>query len=206
MYRKGLTVGRIAALCEVLPQTVSSHIRTRRAVDPDPVAEHLANRPAENPRPPSASWLSSLEALANLRESSGRYATSRDSDPIRRRLASWLSIQRRSARAGRLDEERLKLLAVLPGWDVDQRSAEETERWRNRLEEVRAFKASEGRWPQLRRPVPETERILGVWLHSQRQAFGDGRLDSADLRLLNARIPGWNAWRLKHMAKVARDT
>jgi len=205
MYRKGLTVGRIAAVCEALPQTVSSQIRTQRAADPNMVAEHLANRPAEKPRAPSASWLSSLEALAKFRESSGRYPTSRDSDPGNRRLASWLSIQRRSARAGRLDAERLRLLAVLPGWDVDQRSAEEAERWKSRLEELRAFKASEGRWPQFRRPVSEDEHVLGVWLHSQRQAFGRGRLDAEALRLLNLKIPGWNAWRVKHAARSAGD-
>jgi hypothetical protein len=204
MYRKGLTVGRIAAVCGALPQTVGSHIRAQRAADPDMAAEHVANRPAEKPRPPGADWRSSLEALAKFRESAGRYPTSHDRDPVNRRLANWLSIQRSSARAGRLDDERLRLLSVLPKWEVDQRSAEEAARWRLRLEELRAFKASEGRWPQFRRPVGEHERVLGVWLHSQRQAFGDGRLDLDERRLLDETIPEWNAWRVKHLAANAR--
>ncbi|CAH0232489.1 hypothetical protein SRABI26_02684 [Arthrobacter sp. Bi26] len=205
MYRKGLTVGRIAAVCGALPQTVGSHIRTQRAAAPEMAAEHLANRPTKRPRPPGAAWRLSLEALAKFRESAGRYPTSHNRDPVNRRLANWLSIQRRAARAGRLDDERLRLLAVLPGWDVDQRSTEEAERWRNRLEELRMFKASEGRWPQFRRPVGEDERVLGVWLHSQRLAFGGGRLDAEALRLLDVTIPGWNAWRVKHLAKIALD-
>lgn len=201
MYRKGLTVGRIAAVCGALPQTVGSHIRIQRAASPDMTAEHLSNRPADTPKPPSATWRSNLAALAELRKSSGRYPTSHDRDPVNRRLANWLSIQRRLARAGRLDDERRKLLAVLPGWDADQRSAEQVERWRTRLGELRAFKASQGRWPKYLKQVPEGERVLGVWLHAQRQAFGAGRLDDEQLLQLDSALPGWNAWRLNRLKR-----
>jgi hypothetical protein len=101
-----------------------------------------------------------------------------------------------------LPEDRRQILAVLPGWDSSQRADLDAERWETRLEQLRAFAAAEGRWPRFRNPADEAERVLGVWLHSQRQAFGDGRLTSAEVTLLDAKVRGWNAWRLKHMATL----
>lgn len=203
MYRKGLTVKRIADLCGAVPQTVSRHVRVQRAKYPDMVVEHVRNRPADRPRPPGPGWHANIDDLAAFHRAHGRYPTTGDADPANRKLAQWLSLQRRADRAGTLPEDRRALLAALPGWASNQRAELEAERWRSRLEELRAFRAEVGRWPRFRDSVDEAERVLGVWLHAQRQNFGAGQLTANELRRLNAKVPGWNAWRVKHVAKIA---
>lgn len=203
MYRKGLTVKRIAAPCGAVPQTVSRHVRVQRAKYPDMIAEHMANRPEDTLRPPGPSWHANIDAVAAFRRAHGRYPTSSDPDPTNRGLAQWLSLQRRADRAGTLPEDRRTLPAGLPGWESNQRAQLEAERWSARLEELRAFHAQMGRWPRFRDPVDEGERVLGVWLHAQRQSFGAGHLSREQVRLLDARAPGWNAWRVKRLATLA---
>lgn len=202
MYRKGLMLARIAELCHAVPQTVARHIRVQRALFPDMESEHLANRRPLTPRPPSAGWLATLEEVEAFQRAHGRYPTSGDPDPENRRLARWLSELRRADRAGKLLDDRRKLLAVLPGWDQNQRPKIEAERWMTRLEELRTFREAGGRWPRFRDARDEAERVLGVWLHAQRQDFGAGRLSDEEVELLDASVPGWNAWRLKHLAKI----
>lgn len=202
MYRKGLTVKRIADLCGAVPQTVSRHIRVQRAKYPDMLTEHLSNRPAATP-PPAKSWLEKADALAAFREAHGRFPTSGDSDLAAKRLAQWLSLQRRAYVAGVLPVDRCQVLDAMPGWDSNQRAVQEAERWASRLEELRMFRAEWGRWPRFRDPVDEAERVLGVWLHAQRQAFGDDRLSVEQVGQLDASVPGWSAWRVKHAAKLA---
>lgn len=202
MYRKGLTVKRIAALCGSVPQTVSRHIRVQRAQYPDMLTEHLSNRPAAT-RPPPKSWLEKADALAAFREANGRFPTSGDSGPAAKRLAQWLSLQRRAHVAGVLPVDRRQVLDAMPGWDRNQRAVQEAERWASRLEELRAFRVEAGRWPRFRNSVDEDERVLGVWLHGQRQAFGAGRLTVEQVGQLDAAAPDWRAWRVKHAAKLA---
>lgn len=199
MYRKGMTVGRIATVCNVVPQTVSRHIRVQRAQYPDMEVEHLAHRPSKRHRTTGRSWQPKIDALMAFWDGHQRYPTSGDPDPANRMLANWLSIRRRAARAGDLNEEERQLLAVLPGWEENPRSRSDAERWNRRLEELRVFRASEERWPQFRRPVPESERVLGVWLHAQRQTFGAGQLQTEALSQLDSTVPGWNAWRVKKL-------
>jgi hypothetical protein len=203
MYRKGLTAARIANLCAAIPQTVSRHLRVQRENYPEMLVEHLANRPANKPRPPSAAWMANVDAVSAFRRAHGRYPTTRDSDPAHRKLARWLSLQRHDNRAGVLPEDRRQILGCLPGWDSNQRAELHAERWEIRFEQLRTFRAAEGRWPRLRDPADGTERLLGVWLHAQRQAFGAGRLTSAEVKLLDAKVRGWNVWRLKHLATLA---
>jgi hypothetical protein len=202
MYRKGLTVKRIAELCHAAPQTVSQHIRVQRAKYVEMDAEHLANRPPVRPNPPSARWQANIDALAAFRKARGRYPTTGDPELVNRRLAHWLSRQRCSERAGLLAEDRRYLLTVLPGWLGNQRAEQEAARWLFRVEQLRAFHAETRRWPHFRDPSDEHERELGVWLHAQRQRFGRGQLLESENRLLDSLVPGWNAWRVKRLAAM----
>lgn len=167
MYRKGLTVKRIADLCHALPQTVGRHIRAQRALCSGMEAEHLANRPPDTPRSVGEGWQANIDALSAFRDAHVRYPTRGDPDPANRKLAHWLARQRVAERSGRLLEVRRQMLSALPGWEMNQRTVLETERWLSRLEELRVFQATEGRWPRFRTSVDEVERVLGVWLHSQ---------------------------------------
>lgn len=147
MYRKGITVGRIAAVCGAVQQTVSRHIRAQRLMHPDMETEHLANRPSGRHRPAGSKWQAKVDAVAAYLEENGRYPTASDPDRVTRRLAHWLSLQRCAHRDGRLSAERHRLMSALPGWANNQRSEEAGERWRARLEELKAFRDGEGRWP-----------------------------------------------------------
>jgi hypothetical protein len=89
---KGLTVKRIADVCGAVPQTVSRHIRVQRARFPDMVAEHVTNRPPDRPRPPGMGWQANIDALSAFRQAHGRYPTTGDRDPGKRKLAQWLSL------------------------------------------------------------------------------------------------------------------
>lgn len=202
MYRKGLTVKRIAGLCHAVPQTVSRHIRIQRAIFADMETEHLANVRPARPRPPSQNWLATLERVAEFHGKCGRYPTSGDPDPAVRRLARWLSELRRADRAGKVSDDRRALLAVLPAWDRNQRPQLEAERWRVRLGQLSAFRLAEDRWPRFRGARDEAERVLGVWLHAQRQDFGAGGLSGEEVQLLDAAAPGWNAWRMKRLSNT----
>ncbi|MET1154461.1 Helicase associated domain protein [Arthrobacter sp.] len=200
MYRKGLTSSRIADLCGAVGETVARHIRIQRARHPCMEAEHRGHLPSKKLRPLLRSWQSKIDALGSIRASEGAYPTSRDPDAERRRLATWLSVQRRLNRDGRLTAVQKDALQKLPGWENDQRKELERQRWRARVVDLRAFKAERGKWPRFRRPVDETERVLGVWLHAQRQKFGAGLLTKDEIRLLNSNAPGWNSWRMNRSA------
>jgi hypothetical protein len=132
MYRKGLTVGRIASLCGAVRETVGRHLRVQRAKFPDMQAEHEAYRPPPKPKPLHPSWLANIEELAALVEAGGRYPTSSDPDPERRRLGYWLSVQRRAHRDGRLSPAKLAALTALPGWNENQRLELARRGWQER--------------------------------------------------------------------------
>jgi hypothetical protein len=204
MYRKGLTVKRIADLCGAGPQTVSRHLRVQRAKYPDMDVEQRSNRPPINLKPVGPKWQANIDAMALFLVTSGRYPTKGDPDPADQKLARWLAVQRSAERDGRLPEDRLRTLSALPGWMNDQRVELGKERWLARLEELRVFREAAGRWPRFRDSVDEAERVLGVWLHAQRQNFGRGRLTRDQKKLLNNTVPGWNSWRAKRLTAARR--
>lgn len=194
MYRKGLTRARIAALCGAVPQTVSRHINVQRSRFPEMEIEHLANRPDEKPAPARPAWRENIDALAKHVNTHARFPTTSDPDPANQRLAHWLSLQMRAVHAGRLSEDRRALLSVLPGWSANQRSEEAAARWKARLSEVKTFSEGAGRWPRFRNSGGEAERVLGVWLHAQRQKASQGHLAAVERQQLDASSPGWNTW------------
>jgi hypothetical protein len=195
MYRKGLTVGRIAELCRAVPQTVSRHIRGQCVQQPDMQVEHLANRPSPNTRPPLSSWVANVDALHEILEVEGRFPTTSDSSPDRRRLGSWLSVQRRAYREGRLSQTKIAALQPLAGWTRNQRVVEDGRRWQERLQELYAFHQHECRWPRHRNYKTAAEHVIGVWLHGQRQKALKGALAANELQALNETVPGWNTWK-----------
>lgn len=78
---------------------------------------------------------------------------------------------------------------------MDQRKELERKRWQERLVELHDFKVRYGTWPRFRNAVSEAERILGVWLHGQRQKASRDGLSARELQALDAAATGWNTWR-----------
>lgn len=52
-------------------------------------------------------------------------------------------------------------------------------------------------WPRHHRTEDEEERVLGVWLHTQRIDYRAGQLDSAKEKELDGVIPGWKQGRTR---------
>ncbi|WP_371129623.1 helicase associated domain-containing protein [Arthrobacter sp. ov407] len=157
-------------------------------------ADHEANRPTARSKPLRTSWLLNINELLEVLEAEGRYPSSSDQDPQRRRLGYWLSVQRRAHRDGRLTQAKLSALDVLPAWNENQRAGLAQERWRERLGELQAFTHEHRRWPRFRNPTSEAERVLGVWLHAQRQKASRASMSDAEMRLLEGCAPGWYTW------------
>jgi hypothetical protein len=197
MYCKGLTAGQIAELCGVKGNSVSRHLRAQKTTYPKMQAEHDGNRPPANPRPLLASWNANLDALSAIQQTEGRYPSSSDSDPGRRRLGSWLSVQRRAHRNGKLSEVKLEALTALPGWTVNQRKELDSRRWRTTLRDLQVYVAQSNRWPRYRKYSSDAERLLGVWLHGQRQKSAQRTLSDSRNEMLDAAVPGWNTWKTR---------
>lgn len=58
--------------------------------------------------------------------------------------------------------------------------------------ELQNFKTEHGKWPRFRKADSEAERVLGVWLHAQRQKAQNGQLAENNQRALDTAVPGWN--------------
>ncbi|WP_442951375.1 helicase associated domain-containing protein [Paenarthrobacter sp. Z7-10] len=83
-------------------------------------------------------------------------------------------------------------LDSLGTWRTPQRTIHDGQRWIHRLTELRSFVAQQRRWPRYKNPHTEAERILGVWLHGQKQNHTRNKLSPAQTRLLDERVPGWS--------------
>jgi hypothetical protein len=194
MYRQGLTAGRIAAICGARRQTVARHIQERVNIDPAIEHERVSNPPA-GPFPPSPVWFSRLEAVRLFKEQHGTFPSSRSQDEAERKLAHWLSEQRRRARAGDLTAAKRAALAAIPGWETPLRQIVDERRWQGLLAELVAYKNEHGRWPSYRGALSEQERVLGVWLHARRQEASQRTLAEERRARLDTAVPGWNTWR-----------
>lgn len=124
----------------------------------------------------------------------------RDSDVDARRSAKWLSEQRGAARGTRarrtkpMPQELIsKLDEAVPRWQepTDRAPVRDDAKFRQRAEEVAAFRSQHGRLP---RPGVREENSLAVWLvHVRRAAHGKGCLawDETRCAIMDEALPGW---------------
>ncbi|WP_427017892.1 helicase associated domain-containing protein [Pseudarthrobacter sp. P1] len=103
----------------------------------------------------------------------------------------WLIDQRAGLAKGSLTREKIAALDAVGNWRLSARSAADARRWQQRLAELAAFIHASGRWPRWRGYTSEHERILGVWLHAQRQQHRRSKLGSAQVASLDASAPHW---------------
>jgi hypothetical protein len=182
------------AISEARRQAVARHIKERVNIDPVRGYEHVSHRPA-GPFPPSPKWFSRLEAARLFMEQHGTVPSSRSQDRAERKLANWLSVQRRLARAGDLTAAKRDALAAIPGWETPLRQIVDERRWQGRLAELVAYRNEHKRWPRYRGALNEQERVLGVWLHARRQEASRRTLAQERQARLDTAVPGWNTWR-----------
>lgn len=195
MYRRGLSASRIAATGDVPVPKVRRALGSAKRSDQGLETEHLSNVPEETAL--SRRWTQRCEELTDFIARNGRLPFARGHGDVESRLARWLARQRSAASLNDLPVEKRRALAALGDWERTPRAQNYAHRWEERLEGVAAFVAQEGRFPTYRRPSSERERLLGTWLHSQRQRAFNRQLDPDRLHSLQERLPGWNTWGIR---------
>jgi hypothetical protein len=140
-------------------------------------------------------WVQRLGELTDFIAGNGRLPFVKGHGDVESRLARWLAQQRSAASLNNLPVEKRRALAVLGDWASTPRAQNDARRWEERLEGLAAFVGKEGRFPSYRRPTSERERLLGTWLHGQRQRAFNHRLRADRLQSLHERVPGWNTWK-----------
>lgn len=108
-------------------------------------------------------------------------------------LGRWLEKQRAVAVKGDLPADKRRALDEAGNWLAPPRAQLDLRRWDIRLEELAAFVEAESRFPSYRYAESDTERVLGNWLHGQRQQVSRGKLSAGQLQSLQEMVPGWNA-------------
>lgn len=196
MYRLGLTQGQIAELCSTPIQEINRSIGWAKRRNSSLQEEHLASRPPE-PQVDAGltrEWLNRRDALAAFIEKNGRTPSGSASETTERHLAKWVSAQRSADRKGKLLPARRMSLDSIGKWYLPSR-AFATDHWRRRLEQLATFQTEQGRLPSYKNSVDPAERLLGVWLHVQRQQSSRDLLSEIRRRALDEAVPGWNTWR-----------
>lgn len=172
--------------------TVRAHLANRERFRKGLRAQHeaaFANRESNHP---TVLWKRRLNGaedfLARHGRLPGRGCDSTESSPN-----AWVAKQRRAYHRGELSASKIILMGSLPGWNLSPQRREWNERWRQRLIQLEAFISSTGRTPRWKNHASEQERVLGVWLHVQTQARGEGRLAWWREGALDDVIPGWHS-------------
>lgn len=193
MFRLGLTPARIADLCEVPIQNVTRALGWAKRREPRLEEEHVINAPKRSEI--SLRWAGRCLDLKSFVAENGRMPFAKGRDQAEVSLGRWLAKQRALAERDKLAEEERCALNAVGDWEVTPRAHQDNLRWQVRLSELGDFVTAERRLPSHRRAASEKERLLGTWLHGQRQRALNGLLSPDQLRSLQDRTPGWNTWR-----------
>ncbi|MHA7280244.1 helicase associated domain-containing protein [Arthrobacter sp. MDT2-2] len=200
LYSRGVPAAVIAVWCRVDVR------RVHRAVDRQVTRQpgwfdrcwriHDQPAPARNTRRyvrsrEQALWEHYGDVAAYMRERGGALPAQNDS-PEARVLYRWIEAQRRQYDAGTLAQDRVDALDRLGEW-IGTRKGDPEVLWAQRLEEVRQFRASTGRFPYYDPDRHPGEKVLGVWLGRQRTWWRKGRLRADRQERLDRVLPGWNA-------------
>lgn len=193
MYRAGVSRAKIVELCHAERATVYWHLRKRAAEDPTLEAEHIANlkQGPPRPKPPTAEWTARRAAFFAFITRYGRPPATHGKAEGEDSLAGWLVAQRRALADGLLTPEKISALDAAGPWRWTAEKIRDEERWHERLAELAVFVQKEGRWPRWRGAQSEHERVIGVWLHTQRQNNHRGRLGQEQRSRLDATTPKW---------------
>ena len=165
-------------------------LQVRRECDGGLLAAHEQARAAAGPQWPKVAWRARYVEMQTFVRAEGRFPARTG---VEKPLAAWLATQRAALAAGALPSPHRALLDALPGWDMPPARTAADARWRDRFTQLQAFVAEHGHWPRWRRHGSEHERVLGVWLHTQHQWRGNGRLAQWRPEALDQALPGWHS-------------
>lgn len=131
---------------------------------------------------PTTAWDLRLRALTSFVQAECREPSSRADLPGEHRLSLWLDEQRKSARAGRLDEARIEVLraAGLLREEESDNHHRAGAPWL-KVASIAEFLEEEGRLPSLSSPTSAGEKRLAAWLNAQ---LSSRRADAATVAAL----------------------
>jgi hypothetical protein len=194
MYRQGVPAAKIAAGAGVAGSVVRYHLGIAIKQDPDLRVEHRKALPPEPPRLTAAGQRTLKDLLAFF-DVEGRLPVA-GRDARESKLAGWLARRRKEASDGALFPACAQALDTIPGWrEQSTKRDADAARWTQRLAEVAAYLAAGNDSPRHNKTDNREERVLGVWLHTQRIDFRAGKLTTAKEKQLNEVIPGWRQGR-----------
>lgn len=192
MYRAGLTTARIAEICHTDPRSVRSSISHLKKLTPLLEETHRKNRPVAEPTGPRfLRWTQRCEEAEHFVAINGRLPLSNAPDPMERSLANWFTAQRKKRARGTIGEARSDLLNRIPGWDTPEQRHRDEAHWSLRLDQLAKFCAQHHRLPSVHSPLTEHERVLSVWVHSQRVLRTKNQLSAKRYTLLDEAVPEW---------------
>lgn len=204
MYRQGIPTSKIAAGAGVAETTVRYHLAIAARLDPRIRAEHQAALPVP-PQRLTAAGRRNLEDIIAFYNAEGRLPTRRSARE--KTLSAWLHHRRQEAAQGTLSPVYAEALNVIPDWSrPSTKAADDEARWKQRLAEVTAYRAAGNDWPRHNKTTDHAERVLGVWLHTQRIDYRAGKLTPAKETQLNEVIPGWRQGRIRRGANSQPHT
>ena len=196
MYMQGMPSPAIAAAAGVGKSTVRYHLHIAAQAVPSIRDEHRAAAGA--PGQPSGAGLRNLEDIIALYKTEGRLPSVNGPSPRERTLWVWLQRRRQDADRGALSPIYREGLSAIPGWDQQPgRKAKDEARWHQRLAELKDYMAAGNDWPRHKKTTSEQERMLGIWLHTQRMKHRSRQLDHDKEARLNSDLPGWLAGRVR---------
>jgi hypothetical protein len=202
MYRKGVSGGSIARLCDDDPLKILKALAAARRQDPTLEPEHTANlgrnaREVEEAmaveRAFTPSWRRRIAELEAYVRDHGRMPRQVGGDSPETALGRWLHAQRGKVAKGALDPRQRAALDAIGAWDSATRPQREASQFPDQLRALAAFRAKHRRWPTYRNRDDNLECMLGTWLHTLRQSSREGRLPDGARQALDRYTPGWNA-------------
>ena len=196
MYRQGIPSPKIAAAAGVAKSTVRYHLHI--AAQADRLIREAHQAAAGAPVQPSSAGLRNMEDLIALYKTQGKLPSFKGPSPRERALAVWLQRRRKEAKRDALSPTYREGLKAIPGWDQQPgRNANDEARWHQRLAELMDYRAAGDDWPRHKKADSEQERILGIWLHTQRMKHRSRELDQDKETQLNTLLPGWREGRTR---------
>ncbi|WP_456506504.1 helicase associated domain-containing protein [Arthrobacter sp. UYCu723] len=195
MYRKGIPAPKIAAATGLAASTIRYHLHLAAQEEPGLRDQH---RTAHSKAPRNnRAGLRNLHDVLAFHQTQGQLPTTGGNTARERALGVWLHHRRQDAAAGTLSPA-YQGLNVIPGWNKQPTQSEvNAARWDRRLAELATYRAAGNNWPLHKKAATEQERILGVWLHSQRINHRHGTLNPAKEAELDASLPGWREGRAR---------
>lgn len=188
-FKEGLTLGYVRVAWAPAHAPALGWLQTRRGgcrmSESDNHHGHAA------PAPFTKHWHGQLIELRDFIATHGRYPASRGTAPREAALYVWLTAQRSAFVSLTLGFEKARAMSILGDWVTPDRELEWEHRWWERLAQVQEFVAEYGRHPKYRHIAPGPERILGVWVATQRHDLLNGKISAERVSGLDEAVPWW---------------